>query len=296
MVDGVTCSIEKKLKSRKKIAQNQSQADRWKEMYRVLFPEVSVEAVPSPYFEPIRDESSVDTADSFDLTTFEAFSRAELPAIFEAALEVAFSANPDALEGHLRAQLVAMVQESQDQLITEYRSRTLGQIAVSQHVADEPAAPVAPGARPARTSSSVELCRPPRQYKPARQRRKEKLQLRREPRIDYADSPTLETRQHRQEESVSARELPISNLGNWSSVDIPSIDSFFNFNGQPDYQPATDFQYQATYPTFENASSSGIVGHTPFNEMFHFPGQIPSQTESPQDQEARTFDFQTPVP
>lgn len=198
-----------------------------------------------------------------------------------------------------------MVRQSQDQVITEYRFRNLAQVVVTQHGTDEPAAPPALLARPGQSeevvdpapiSSSVELRRPARLYRPARQRRKEKLPVRYEALINSADSPTLETRQQSRGESVSARDLSISSQGNWSDVDIPGIDSFFNFNGQSDYQPAPDFQYQSTCPTLENTSSPGTMGLTSFREIFHFPGQIQSQPGSSEDQDPRTFDFQATFP
>jgi hypothetical protein len=44
-VEGITSDIEKQLKSRKKTHRNQTEAERWQEMYRILFP---MEEVPSP--------------------------------------------------------------------------------------------------------------------------------------------------------------------------------------------------------------------------------------------------------
>ena len=44
-VEGITSDIEKQLKSRKKIHRDQSEAERWQEIYGILFP---MEEVPSP--------------------------------------------------------------------------------------------------------------------------------------------------------------------------------------------------------------------------------------------------------
>jgi hypothetical protein len=43
--DGLTPEMERKLRSRKKAHRDQTDDDRWKEMYRLLFPN---EVVPSP--------------------------------------------------------------------------------------------------------------------------------------------------------------------------------------------------------------------------------------------------------
>jgi uncharacterized C2H2 Zn-finger protein len=43
--EGITGNIEKKLRSRKKAHRGQSETERWREIYSILFPE---EGVPSP--------------------------------------------------------------------------------------------------------------------------------------------------------------------------------------------------------------------------------------------------------
>jgi len=47
-VEGVTDEVKKHLQSRKKSYPGQSDAERWKEIYHVLFPSVPNEAIPSP--------------------------------------------------------------------------------------------------------------------------------------------------------------------------------------------------------------------------------------------------------
>ena len=43
--EGITSTTEKQLRSRKKAHASQTQEDRWKHIYRILFP---MESVPSP--------------------------------------------------------------------------------------------------------------------------------------------------------------------------------------------------------------------------------------------------------
>jgi hypothetical protein len=45
LAEGVTADIEKKLRSRKKSYPHQTEADRWEEIYRMLF---NTAIVPSP--------------------------------------------------------------------------------------------------------------------------------------------------------------------------------------------------------------------------------------------------------
>jgi hypothetical protein len=43
--EGITANVEKRLRSRKKTYRHQTEEDRWREIYQILFPE---EEIPSP--------------------------------------------------------------------------------------------------------------------------------------------------------------------------------------------------------------------------------------------------------
>jgi hypothetical protein len=62
-VDGITTEIFEKLRSKKKAQRNQTEADRWKDIFRLLFPG---EIIPSPceFFLSSRDHPLESTTHS----------------------------------------------------------------------------------------------------------------------------------------------------------------------------------------------------------------------------------------
>ncbi|KAE9373021.1 hypothetical protein N431DRAFT_290614, partial [Stipitochalara longipes BDJ] len=108
--EGITPVLEKQLRSRKKTCKNQTEDERWQDIYRILFP---MEIVPSSAFEPVQDEA-IQSPASFELSNYEEFSRHELPRVFRTALEAAINTAAQPLEEQVRSQLVSMIQECQD--------------------------------------------------------------------------------------------------------------------------------------------------------------------------------------
>jgi hypothetical protein len=151
-VEGITSDIEKQLKSRKKTRRDQPEAERWQEMYRILFP---MEEVPSPCmpklhsalkirrqwltttqnvdFEAIQD-NIMRSPESEELTSYEEYSRRELPRLFRDALEAAIADEAQPIEERLRSQLVGMIQDCQDRVFSAYRSRRSFDSPSSNHV------------------------------------------------------------------------------------------------------------------------------------------------------------------
>jgi len=60
--EGITSNIEKQLRSRKKTHRDQTEAERWEQIYRILFP---LEPVPSPC-----ELCSISTCSHFSQTSF----------------------------------------------------------------------------------------------------------------------------------------------------------------------------------------------------------------------------------
>ncbi|PVH71681.1 hypothetical protein DL98DRAFT_520946 [Cadophora sp. DSE1049] len=58
-----------------------------------------------------------------DLTSYEEFSRQELPRLFRGALETAIASEKQLAEDRLRNRLVSMIQECQDRVFSLYRSQ-----------------------------------------------------------------------------------------------------------------------------------------------------------------------------
>ncbi|KAF2183844.1 hypothetical protein K469DRAFT_689603 [Zopfia rhizophila CBS 207.26] len=90
---GVDCDKFEKLKSRRG-TQRLSECERWRNIYRILFPDVEKSQIPSPYISPDdenfwdHDEEDYDTV---SLQTFIEYSRRELPHRFESRIEVEVS-------------------------------------------------------------------------------------------------------------------------------------------------------------------------------------------------------------
>jgi len=73
-------------------------------------------------FEPIQDDIML-SPDSEELTSYEEYSRRELPRLFQSALEAAIADEVQPIEERLRSQLVGMIQDCQDRLFSTYRAR-----------------------------------------------------------------------------------------------------------------------------------------------------------------------------
>ncbi|KAN0102569.1 hypothetical protein V8E51_010882 [Hyaloscypha variabilis] len=86
-VDGITRKIKSSLQCKRKAFPGQTEAERWKQVYQILFP--LDEDVPHPYFEPIREneESEPLSPDFANLTNYEDFLRRMLPRFVRSAPE-----------------------------------------------------------------------------------------------------------------------------------------------------------------------------------------------------------------
>jgi hypothetical protein len=154
--EGLTPDLEKKLKCRKKASPEQTEEQRWKEIYRLLFPD---EVVPNPCklkevhscgtvsihprlslytthrhgqmmltipdFEPVQENAQ--SPDSRAVADFEAFSRQQLPRYFRNYLEEAVNNETQHLEEHIRSHLVTIVRDCQDRMFSAYKIRSAKQ-------------------------------------------------------------------------------------------------------------------------------------------------------------------------
>lgn len=118
LVEGLTADIEKKLRSRKKSHPSQTEAERWIEIYQILFP---TSTPPSPFFEPV-EETIDQVSDSAKLAELEAYTQRELPKLFWAALEEVVAKEMQPVEERLRSQLLSMIRDCQDRVFSTYQS------------------------------------------------------------------------------------------------------------------------------------------------------------------------------
>lgn len=116
--EGITAKIEKQLRSRKKTHKDQTEEERWEEMYRLIFPG---DLIPSPYFEPIQEDG--DLPQDIELFLYEEYSRRELPRMFRTAIETIVDEETQPLEEHLRGQLTTIIQQCQVRIFSNYLSQ-----------------------------------------------------------------------------------------------------------------------------------------------------------------------------
>ncbi|KAH7372162.1 hypothetical protein BKA64DRAFT_263933 [Cadophora sp. MPI-SDFR-AT-0126] len=117
--EGISPQMERRLRSRKKTHGGQTEEDRWRDMYRLLFPG---EEVPSPYFEPPQDESPP-SPDSRDLADYEVYVRRELPPLVRSSVMEVLVREMQPVEDSLIANLVNTIQDCQERLFRSYNSR-----------------------------------------------------------------------------------------------------------------------------------------------------------------------------
>ncbi|KAF4631944.1 hypothetical protein G7Y89_g6186 [Cudoniella acicularis] len=120
-VDGITSKIKDLLQDTKGEYRRQSEADRWRGIYRLLFPN---EEVPNPYFEPVlENQDSVSLSPDREVLDFQEYMRREVPQIFRSALETVVNSETQLIEESLRDRLMNLIEESQNLAITSYRER-----------------------------------------------------------------------------------------------------------------------------------------------------------------------------
>ncbi|RDL29978.1 uncharacterized protein BP5553_10605 [Venustampulla echinocandica] len=115
--EGITPEIERRLRSRKKSHPNQTDEERWKDIYKLLFPNATV---PSPYFEIVQDEPP-SSPDSRELANYEGYLRRELPRLVRSNIEEVVRRETQPLEAVLVGSLVGIIQDCQDRVFRAYR-------------------------------------------------------------------------------------------------------------------------------------------------------------------------------
>ncbi|TVY48990.1 Resistance to glucose repression protein [Lachnellula occidentalis] len=116
---GITPAVERQLRSRKKSHPNQTDEERWKDIYKLLFPN---EEIPSPYFEAVKTEAPT-SPDSRELANYEEYIRRELPRLVRSNIEEVVHRETQPLEAALIGSLVGIIQDCQDRVFRAYRER-----------------------------------------------------------------------------------------------------------------------------------------------------------------------------
>ncbi|PMD24540.1 hypothetical protein NA56DRAFT_548026, partial [Hyaloscypha hepaticicola] len=115
-LEGITGEQERCLRSRKKSSPDQSDEDRWRDMYNLLFPN---ENIPSPYFESPQDDRSM-SLESSDIANYEKYVRRELPRLVRVNIEETVRRETQPLEEPLIGALVSVIQDCHDKVFRSY--------------------------------------------------------------------------------------------------------------------------------------------------------------------------------
>ncbi|KAE9364895.1 hypothetical protein N431DRAFT_282195, partial [Stipitochalara longipes BDJ] len=108
-VDGITWKMKRVLQCKRKAFPGQTEAERWKQIYRILFPD---EEVPDPYFEQVRDseESRPLSPGLTNIANYEQYLRCTLPRLVRNALVTELNNEIQPIEERLREQLPDLVE------------------------------------------------------------------------------------------------------------------------------------------------------------------------------------------
>ncbi|KAL2008441.1 hypothetical protein VTN00DRAFT_6635 [Thermoascus crustaceus] len=115
-IEGFDKEQEKKLKSRKRSSLKQSEEDRWREVYRILFPDDLPSSIPSPYYDYdlAFKQLSAKSPESAAFTRHEEFLSRELPREVRRELELATERELEPIEERLKGRLVDIVRTCQE--------------------------------------------------------------------------------------------------------------------------------------------------------------------------------------
>ncbi|KAK3989059.1 hypothetical protein QBC44DRAFT_370430 [Cladorrhinum sp. PSN332] len=139
--EGFTKDQERLLKKKRK-SESSDDSDKWRAMYRILFPDDDENDIPSPYY---------DSDDAVGFDQYERYLRREVPRVVRRRLEVAAAAIAVPVENELRAQLVDIIRSSQTEAFEGFRrmvgqspTRTSAALLPSESIASIISAPVEP--------------------------------------------------------------------------------------------------------------------------------------------------------
>jgi hypothetical protein len=119
-LEGFDKDQERQLKSKKKSQVYQTEDEKWKSVYRILFPEDSDTDIPTPYIE--YQPCTGEVAEPSHVLRFQQFSRLELPRLVRRTLEAVVEQEAQPLEDKLKDRLVDIVKECQTQLFAMFQT------------------------------------------------------------------------------------------------------------------------------------------------------------------------------
>ncbi|KAK4161551.1 hypothetical protein QBC43DRAFT_95670 [Cladorrhinum sp. PSN259] len=118
-VEGFDAAQEKRLKARKRANPDLSEAERWCEVFKILFPHVDHDKIPSPFYEYGELSSSSESPDR--LAECEEYLLREVPARLHQALSRELDRDLEAVEEGLKKKAIACVKDLIPELFRELR-------------------------------------------------------------------------------------------------------------------------------------------------------------------------------
>ncbi|KAF9878159.1 hypothetical protein CkaCkLH20_04197 [Colletotrichum karsti] len=114
ILDGITQDQEKKIRSRKKTSGKElTEAEKWTQVYRILFPDVREREIPSPYY---------NTEDAqTNLSGYEDYLRRELPTLVRRQLEVEVERELSFVEEGMKQKVIEIARNLQLTLFKGYQ-------------------------------------------------------------------------------------------------------------------------------------------------------------------------------
>ncbi|KAK2730011.1 hypothetical protein CKAH01_09920 [Colletotrichum kahawae] len=119
-LDGIDSKQEKLLRSRKKGSKNMSEADKWRDVYLILFPNIGPEDIPSPYLDFGGNADAVEAESAF--ARYERYLRRELPRKVRQELETRIEQALEPIKENLKSQIVDIVRDAQLSLFQSFVS------------------------------------------------------------------------------------------------------------------------------------------------------------------------------
>ncbi|KAL2258177.1 hypothetical protein VTK26DRAFT_8624 [Humicola hyalothermophila] len=145
--DGFTKDQEKRLRSRRRIQAEMTDEDKWREIYRILFPDDDETTMPSPYYcdsdtedEPRRPDASGQFED------YVTFIRREMPTLVRRELEALFRDEFRDVEERVRPRVADIILSLQPRLLNLYKQSQmpLSEYGPQQHTAADGAGEASP--------------------------------------------------------------------------------------------------------------------------------------------------------
>ncbi|KAH7006971.1 hypothetical protein EDB80DRAFT_893436 [Ilyonectria destructans] len=120
ILDGFTKDQEKTLRCRKKTRAGMSEGDKWRDVYKILFPDDDFSTMPTPYYDESDDQDKSSVA-AGRMEDYSVFLRREMPGMVRRELETMFKNELDGVEERLRPLIEQMVLQLQPRLLRSFQ-------------------------------------------------------------------------------------------------------------------------------------------------------------------------------